>query len=914
MALSYSEIKNRAHQFVINYNEATKENAESQSFLNDFFHIFGIERRRVASFENPVKTEEKGSTKRIDLFWRGTLLVEMKSTGQNLDKAYQQGMGYFKGLKDADLPRYVMVCDLNDFRLYDLDDDKDYAFKLSELSGNLHLFDFMQGNEIDNIDEYDLNEKAAQLLGELHDALEDSGYQGHHLQVFMVRVLFILFAEDTGVFNRHQFTQYLMRYTDETGVDTDMHLHKLFQTLDKPLNERNSNLSAELNAFPYVNGHLFKERIDLPSFSQAMREQLIQCCLFNWKDISPAIFGSLFQSIMNKQQRRNLGAHYTSEANILKVIEPLFLNQLHIEFNDANALKQTKLRNTRLMALMEKIQRLSFLDPACGCGNFLIITYREIRRLELQIMRAQQHDQKQSAVSIEIDPQISLNNFYGIEIDEWPARIAEVAMWLTQHQMNLEFAKSFGREPDLLPLKEHANIHHANALTIDWGEVVNATQLNYIIGNPPFLGKNFRSKEQSDAQQSVFFDVKNWKSLDFVASWFYKAALFIENTVIDVAFVSTNSITMGEQVSALWQPILDRGITLHFAHRTFSWHNDAKGKAAVHCVIIGFGQQERIEKWLFDYPNLKAAPIAIKVGNINPYLIDAPDVVVTNRTKPLSSIPAMDYGNKPVDGGFLFLTAVERTELLTNNPEVTPWIRPVLGAREFLNGGERYCLWLADSSAKQRRELMQTPEIKRRIEGVRDMRLASTKKQTRELAESAWLFGEIRHPETGAYILVPRVSSERRPYVPMGFFDNETIATDATQMIPNAGLYEFGILTSQLHMDWMRTVAGRLKSDYRYSAKLVYNNFPWPTVTDAQRQHIETLAQAVLDARQQEVDKDASTTLADLYDPDLMPPSLRKAHKKLDKAVDGLYQKAAFNNPLDRVKHLFTLYEQAINE
>lgn len=914
MALSYSEIKNRAHQFVINYNEATKENAESQSFLNDFFHVFGIERRRVASFENPVKTEEKGSTKRIDLFWRGTLLVEMKSTGQNLDKAYQQGMGYFKGLKDADLPRYVMVCDLNDFRLYDLDDDKDYAFKLSELSGNLHLFDFMQGNEIDNIDEYDLNEKAAQLLGELHDALEDSGYQGHHLQVFMVRVLFILFAEDTGVFNRHQFTQYLMRYTDETGVDTDMHLHKLFQTLDKPLNERNSNLSAELNAFPYVNGHLFKERIDLPSFSQAMREQLIQCCLFNWKDISPAIFGSLFQSIMNKQQRRNLGAHYTSEANILKVIEPLFLNQLHIEFNDANALKQTKLRNTRLMALMEKIQRLSFLDPACGCGNFLIITYREIRRLELQIMRAQQHDQKQSAVSIEIDPQISLNNFYGIEIDEWPARIAEVAMWLTQHQMNLEFAKSFGREPDLLPLKEHANIHHANALTIDWGEVVNATQLNYIIGNPPFLGKNFRSKEQSDAQQSVFFDVKNWKSLDFVASWFYKAALFIENTVIDVAFVSTNSITMGEQVSALWQPILDRGITLHFAHRTFSWHNDAKGKAAVHCVIIGFGQQERSEKWLFDYPDLKAQPIAIRAVTINPYLIDAPDVVVTNRTKPLSSIPAMDYGNKPVDGGFLFLTAEERTELLTNNPKVMPWIRPVLGAKEFLNGGERYCLWLTDSSAKQRRDLMQIPEIKRRIEGVRDMRLASTKKQTRELAESAWVFGEIRHPETGTYILVPRVSSERRLYVPMGFCDSDIITTDRNQMIPNAGLYELGILTSQLHMDWMRVVTGRLKSDFNYSAKLVYNNFPWPEVSDTQRQHIETLAQAVLDARQQEVDKDGSTTLADLYDPDLMPPSLRKAHKKLDKAVDGLYQKAAFNNPLDRVKHLFTLYEQAINE
>lgn len=912
MALSYSEIKNRAHQFIINYSAATKENAESQSFLNDFFHVFGIERRRVASFENPVKTEEKGSTKRIDLFWRGTLLVEMKSTGQNLDKAYQQGMGYFKGLKDADLPRYVMVCDLNDFRLYDLDDRKDYAFKLSELSDNLHLFDFMQGNEIDNIDEYDLNEKAAQLLGELHDALEDSGYQGHHLQVFMVRVLFILFAEDTGVFNRHQFTQYLMRYTDETGMDTDMHLHKLFQTLDKPIQERNSNLSAELNAFPYVNGHLFKERIDLPSFSQAMREQLIQCCLFNWKDISPAIFGSLFQSIMNKQQRRNLGAHYTSEANILKVIEPLFLNQLHIEFNDANALKQTKLRNTRLMVLMEKIQSLSFLDPACGCGNFLIITYREIRRLELQIMQAQQHDQKQSAVGIEIDPQISLNNFYGIEIDEWPARIAEVAMWLTQHQMNLEFAKSFGREPDLLPLKEHANIHHANALTTDWNDVINAEQLNYIIGNPPFVGSKLQRAEQRQAQAAVFGSIRNSKQLDFVANWFYKAAVFIENTTIDVALVATNSITNGEQVGTLWHPILDLGISLHFAHRTFQWHNDAKGKAAVHCVIIGFGQQERNEKWLFDYPDLMAEPIAIKADNISPFLIDAPNVLIVNRSRPLSNVPQMKKGVQPTDGGNLLLSKEEQVFLLDKYASLKIWVKPLLGAREFLNGGERYCLWLADASVKQLRELMEFPEIKARIDGVRNMRLKSSDSGTRDKAETPWLFRESEMPDT--YILVPSVSSERRPYVPMGFFDSNTISTNLNLMIPNAGLYEFGILTSQLHMDWMRTVAGRLKSDYRYSAKLVYNNFPWPTVNDKQRLQIETLAQAVLDARQQEVDKDASTTLADCYDPDLMPPSLRKAHKKLDKAVDGLYQKAAFNSPLERVKYLFTLYGRAFYE
>ncbi len=912
MALSYSEIKNRAHQFVINYNDATKENAESQSFLNDFFHVFGVERRRVASFENPVKTKEKGSTKRIDLFWRGTLLVEMKSTGQNLDKAYQQGMGYFKGLKDADLPRYVMVCDLNDFRLYDLDDGKDYAFTLSELSDNLHLFDFMQGNEIDNIDEYDLNEQAAQLLGELHDALEDSGYQGHHLQVFMVRVLFILFAEDTGVFNRHQFTQYLMRYTDETGLDTEMHLHKLFQTLDKPLNERNSNLSAELNAFPYVNGHLFKERIDLPSFSQAMREQLIQCCLFNWKDISPAIFGSLFQSIMNKQQRRNLGAHYTSEANILKVIEPLFLNQLHSEFNDANALKQTKLRNTRLMALMEKIQRLSFLDPACGCGNFLIITYREIRRLELQIMQAQQHDQKQSAVSIEIDPQISLNNFYGIEIDEWPARIAEVAMWLTQHQMNLEFAKSFGREPDLLPLKEHANIHHANALTIDWGEVVDAAQLNYIIGNPPFVGHQWRSAEQKVDMASVFPMSGKFGKLDFVAAWFYKAALFCQNTSVDIALVSTNSITMGEQTAILWQPILDMGYQLHFAHRTFQWHNDAKGKAAVHCVIIGFGQREQAEKWLFDYPDIQGEATVIKAGNINPYLVDAPDIILPSRSKPRKGMPAMTKGSQPTDGGYLTLSNEERLKLIGVHPQLEQWIKPFIGGRELINGLERYCLWFADTSVKTLRDLAQIPALKERLEGVKAARLKSPTSSVQAAAETPYLFTQNRQPRK-SFLAVPEVSSERREYIPMVLMSADNVPSNKIYMIPEVGLYELGVLISQMHMDWMRTVAGRLKSDYSYSPN-VYQLFPWPSVNDAQRQHIETLAQAVLDARQQEVDKDASTTLADLYDPDLMPPSLRKAHKKLDKAVDGLYQKAAFNSPLERVKHLFTLYEQATHE
>lgn len=910
MANSYRDITNRAHQFVIDYKDAVKENAEAQSFLNDFFAVFGVHRLRVAAFESPVKTDQAAGTKRIDLLWPGKLLVEMKSTGENLDKAYQQGVGYFEGLKDEELPRYVLVCDLNQFRLYDLDDSQEYAFTLAELLDNLHVFSFMQGNEVEDITEFDLNEKAAELLGELHDALEASGYTGHELQVFMVRILFILFAEDTGVFNRHQFTRYLMRFTDENGLDTDMHLGKLFQVLDKPADERNKNLPDELGAFAYVNGHLFRERIDLPSFTPEMREQLIQCCLFNWKNISPAIFGSLFQSIMDKQTRRNMGAHYTSETNILRLIEPLFLDNLQAEFEKASALKQNKKRNERLIKLMQDIRSLRFLDPACGCGNFLIITYRELRRLELKIMQAQQKNSAQAHVGMAIDPQINLNNFYGIEIDEWPVRIAEVAMWLTQHQMNLEFAKSFGREPDLLPLTEHANIHHANALTLDWAEVVSTEKLSYIIGNPPFVGKNYRTKEQAANQAAIFEGVKNWRSLDFVASWFYKAAKFTLDTPIETAFVSTNSITIGEQVGGLWKPMLDMGIVINFAHRTFQWHSDAKGKAAVHCVIIGFGYKAQAVKWLFDYLDIKGEPTPYKVGNINPYLIDAPDIVISNRSRPLNIEYLMDYGNKPVDGGFLFLTKDERDILLENNPELTEWIRPALGAREFINGKPRFCLWFVETSVIQRRALVQIEEVKRRIEGVQQMRRASSKKQTQALAKVPWLFAENRHPSNGTYILVPSVSSERREYVPMGFFGSNTISTNANLMIPNAGLYEFGILTSQMHMDWMRTVAGRLKSDYRYSAKLVYNNFPWPQVGDAQHKKIETLAQAILDARQSEIDKDADTSLADLYDSDLMPPALRMAHQKMDSAVDKLYRKEAFRTPLARVKHLFERYEQ----
>lgn len=910
MALPINTLRSRAHQFVLDHQDDVKENAEAQSFLNDFFSIFGIQRKTVGSFELAVKVDGDKSTKRIDLLWPGTLLVEMKSAGQNLDNAFQQAVDYLKRLTDQDKPVYILICDLQSFRLHNIETREDHSFALTQLPDNLDLFGFMHGKDMQQISEYELNENAALLLGHLYDSLRESGFDGHALKIFMVRILFCLFAEDTGVFNPRQMVLYLLNFTRDDGSDTEMHLQKLFQILDTPYDKRSKALSEEQAAFPYVNGQLFQERIDMPSFTAEMREMLISCCLFNWREISPAIFGSLFQSIMDKESRRNLGAHYTSEENIFKVIGPLFLDNLEDELVQILELKVKKTRDKRLMVFVNKLRSLTFLDAGAGCGNFLIITYRELRRLELRALQDQHKYSGSGALGLEIQPQVPLDNFYGIEIDEWPARIAEVAMWLTQHQMNVEFAKAFGKEPDLLPLKEHANIHHANALTLDWKDVVQPQDLSYIIGNPPFVGYVYRSAEQSAAQEAVFAGVKNAKKLDFVTSWFYKAAKYTVNTNVETALVTTNSICMGEQVSLLWQPMLDLGVKINFAHRTFAWSNDAKGQAAVHCIVVGFSHFDRPKKTIFNYADIKGEAEPVLVENINPYLVNAPNAIISNRSKPLSNVSIMIKGSQPTDGGNLLLDVQEKEALLSEHPSLERWIRPVLGSQEFLNNGERYCLWFADATTKDLRDLMQIPAIKQRIENVKQMRLSSTKAATRKKADTPWLFDENRQPDQ-SYILVPSVSSERRPYVPMGFLTKDTVSTNLNLIIPGATLYEFGVLTSQMHMDWMRTVAGRLKSDYRYSAQLVYNNFPWPEADDKQKLQIETLAQKVLDARQAEFDADPETSLADLYDPDVMPLRLRKAHTALDRAVDSLYQAKGFKFPMERVQCLFNLYIEA---
>lgn len=893
-------IRGNALAFVKEWGNETREEAEAKSFWDAFFAIFGVNRKSVAAFEHAV--ERTDNTKGfIDLFWKGVLLVEHKSRGKSLDKAKSQAFDYFQQIKDQrDRPRYVLLSDFARFKLYDLDRRLEHDIAIEDLPDKIEFFDFMAGldNHGESIQEYALNIKAAERLGKLHDALQDAGCAGHELEVFLVRILFCLFAEDTGIFSRHQFYNYLEHFTAPDGSDTDSRLNKLFQTLDKPVQARGKHLMEELGDFPYVNGHLFSEKLELPSFDAEMREALLDCSHFDWGSISPAIFGSLFQSVMDKAARRELGAHYTSETHILRLIKPLFLDALWAEFS---AIQQGGNRDKRkkLAAFQQRLTALQFLDPACGCGNFLIITYRELRLLELAVLQAQ-HGDAHRGLDITVEPTIKLEHFHGIEIEEWPVRIAEVAMWLTQHQMNREFARQFGREPDLLPLKSSAHIVIGNSLQLDWAAVIKPANLNHIIGNPPFVGKNFRGEAQNADMDKLFSTLKNYKSLDYVTCWFYKAAQFIHGTRITAAFVSTNSITQGEQVAPLWQPLLDMGIHLHFAHRTFAWDSESRGKAAVHVVIVGFANFDTEGKRIFDYPNIKGEPVEIAVNNINPYLIDAPNIVVDNRTKPLCNVSEVVYGNKPVDGGFLLLSPDEKTALLAKEPLAAKWLKPLLGAEEFINSKERWCLWLVGI---QPNELRALPEVMKRVEQVKMFRLASSKAQTRDKAGAAAFFVENRQPQ-GDYVLVPRVSSERREYVPMGFFDQNTISTDLNNMIPNATLYEFGVLESKMNMVWLAVVGGKMKSDYRYSAKLVYNNFPWPDADDKQRKKVEAAAQAVLDARKNY----PTSTLADMYDPTSMPPDLRKAHTALDKAVDQCYRKEKFNSDMERLTWLFERY------
>ncbi len=896
MPLSWNEIKNRAIAFQKEWEGETSEKAESQSFWNDFFNVFGISRRRVASFEQPIK---KADNKQgfIDLLWKGTILVEHKSKGKDLEKATQQAKDYFPNLKEHELPRYILVSDFQRFKLYDLDSGNQWEFELSNFVDNVHLFDFIAGYEKRVYkDEDPVNIQAAELMGKLHDCLKEIGYIGHNLEVYLVRLLFCLFADDTGIFNKGIFWEYIDLHTKEDGSDLAMHIASIFQVLNTPEEKRLKNLDENLTQFPYINGKLFEESLPLAAFDSKMRVMLLEACAFDWGKISPAIFGSMFQAVMNPKERRNLGAHYTSEKNIQKVIKPLFLDDLSREF------EKIKGNRNKLLEFQKKIANLYFLDPACGCGNFLIITYRELRDLEILVL--QELDKTgQLVTDISAIIQVDVNQFAGIEYDEFAVRVAEVAMWLIDHQMNIKVSNTFGQYFVRLPLKKAAKIVHGNALRIDWEELISKEKLNFILGNPPFVGHHYQNFDQKEDLKLVLDKIIGSGVMDYVSAWFYKSAQFIQNTKIKVGLVATNSISQGEQSSILWNVLINEfNISIHFAHRTFKWSNEAKGNAAVHCVIIGFASFEANEKYIFDYQTITSEPLLIKAKNINPYLINANNILVFNRKYPLCNVPNMMYGNKPTDGGNFILSEEEKNTLVSKNPLLIKFIRPFISAREFLNGGKKWCLWLLDIKPN---ELKNIPEILERVEAVKQFRSKSIAASTRNYSYHC-LFRQITQPKSD-YILVPRTTSENRKYIPIGFFTADNIVSDTCQSIPNGDLYLFGILTSEMHMAWVKYVCGRLKSDYRYSKDIVYNNYPFPeNITDKQKQTVETCAQAVLDTRVKYPD----SSLADLYDPLTMPPDLLKAHQKLDKAVDLCYRPQPFTSELNRIEYLFELYEK----
>jgi len=658
MALSWNEIKDRALKFSKEWAETSNEEADAKPFLVEFFNVFGISSKRVSTFEHKVKKlDEKDGY--IDLLWKGTILIEMKSRGKNLDKAYQQAKEYTYGLKQHELPKYILISDFENFRLYDLEEDKIIEFKLNELVNNVQHFGCILGYQKKVYKEQDpANIKAAELMGKLHDRLEEIGYNGHPLEVYLVRILFLLFAEDTTIFNKQQFQDYIEQRTAEDGSDLAAKLQELFQVLNTPRENRFKNLDEQLAEFPYVNGKLFEENLPTASFDTNMRQALLNCCYIDWSKISPAIFGSMFQSVMNPKERRNLGAHYTSETNILKLIKPLFLDDLWNEFEN---IKDNK---NKLSEFHKKLSTLKFLDPACGCGNFLVITYRELRLLEIAILRAL-NKTGQRVIDVRDIIWLDVDMMYGIEFEEFPARIAEVAMWLIDHQMNMQISNEFGQYFVRLPLKKSAKIIHGNALLINWESIVAKTELSYILGNPPFIGKNFQTNEQKKDLEIVFDYKKGLGNIDYVTGWYFKAAKFIFNTKIKVAFVSTNSITQGEQVGLLFPLLFELyKIKIHFAHRTFSWSNEAKGNAAVHVIIIGFANYDTTNKIIFEYDNIKGEPHEIKVKNINPYLVDAKDIVLLPRKKPICSVPEMINGSKVVDGGHLLFSESEKNEFM----------------------------------------------------------------------------------------------------------------------------------------------------------------------------------------------------------------------------------------------------------
>jgi len=927
VSLSWNEIRRRAVEFANEYADATYEKGETQSFYNDFFNVFGIKRRQVARYEEHVN-KLSGNTGFIDLFWPKTLLVEQKSAGRDLSAAAEQAGEYFDAIRDADKPRFQLVCDFQNWELLDRDTRETWSFTLSELADNIQAFAFMIGREKRVFKDQDpVNIDAAELMGAIHDELEASGYKGHDLEVYLVRLLFMLFADDTGIFEtRDMLLDFIEHRTSEDGSDLGSKINDLFHVLNTPEDLRSPHMDEDLARFPYINGDLFSESLPPAWFTAGMRDTFLEACRFNWSKVSPAIFGSLFQSVMDPIERRKKGAHYTTEKNIMKLIGPLFLDDLRAELDHLKGLKTGKAG--RLEAFRRRLGTLTFLDPACGCGNFLIIAYRELRKLEIECL-AELRGTDTKEMFGETISEVNVDQFYGIELEEFPARIAEVAMWMIDHIMNVEFGDAFGLILTRIPLTKSPHIwggpRQGDALERDWNDLLPAHQCSYVMGNPPFIGAKYQSPEQRQQVRDIAKLGGSGGTLDFVAAWFIKGAAYLneDRCTADIAFVATNSITQGEQVAQLWPVLFDRyKLEIAFGHRTFEWGSEARGKAHVHVVIVGLTRRdrERAVKRLFSYEDIKVEPEETRHKALTAYLFGVADEanryrVVREESRPINGLPRIIIGSKPIDGGHLIFSAEERATIADKYPIVSQWLRPFVGAQEFLNGGDRWILAVQDVSPAN---LKQVPPVVEAIANVRAYRrgeippkgklnVRKPGQSSLQLANTPTEFHVTVLPDK-AFLILPKVSSERREYAPIGWLEPPTVPSDLVFVFMGALPEHFAILTSAIHMAWLRNIGGRLESRYRYSIGLVYNTFPWPDMNDAARERIGALGRAVLDARE----KSPDSTLADLYNPNLMPPALRKAHTTLDKAVDRLYRKKPFDSERERVEHLFGLYEKMV--
>ncbi|MBQ8845325.1 MAG: class I SAM-dependent DNA methyltransferase [Clostridia bacterium] len=919
------EMKKQAKAFAEYWNDKGYEKGESQKFwLSLLRDVLGVEHpEQYISFEDQVKLDH---TSFIDGIIPAThILIEQKSRDKDLRKAikqsdgtlltpFQQAKRYSSELAYDDRPRWIITCNFQEFLIYDMNkpNSEPESILLKNLPKEYYRLQFIVNSENDNIKkEMEISIKAGEIVGILYNALlkqynEKDEEELKSLNELCVRLVFCLYAEDSGLFGEKLiFHNYLQSFHIK---DTRRALIDLFKVLDTKIEDRDKYLDEELAKFPYVNGGLFaNEDIIIPQMTQEIIDIILHKASedFDWSEISPTIFGAVFESTLNPETRRSGGMHYTSIENIHKVIDPLFLDELKEELEKIKEVKVEKTRKQQLQSYREKLSTLTFLDPACGSGNFLTETYISLRRLENIALQEEINSTKnisdnQIIMGFDDVIKVSIGQFYGIEINDFAVTVAKTALWISESQMMKETEMIVNRQLEFFPLKSYANIVEANALRIDWNEVVPKDKLSYIMGNPPFVGGMMMTKEQKQDLSNVVGDIKGVGELDFVSGWYYKADEYIRGTRIECAFVSTNSICQGQQAVTMWKPLFEKGIKIQFAHKTFVWDSEAHQKARVHCIIVCFAYNDRKEKILFDNDRERV------VSNINSYLTDSDNIFIESKSKPLCNVPQIRFGSMPRDGGGFVLTDEEKEEMISKEPISAKWIRPYIGAYEFINNKSRWCLWMVGANPH---EIKQCPSVMKRIEYVRQIRLDSVAAGTRKFADTPTLFCQIAQPD-GDYIAVPKTSSERRKYIPIGFLDKNTIASDLLFLIPDANLYHFGVLISNVHNAWMRVVAGRLKSDYRYAKDIVYNNFPWPTPTNEQKENIEKTAQAILDARKLYSD----CSLADLYDELTMPPELRKAHQENDKAVMqayGFWGKVKTES--ECVAELMKMYQKLIN-